>query len=66
MTDDNSTESFEEFKNSFSYGSRTDLSFKFLKGLSSEEAGEFLGSLLQEVGELFDDTSTNRLIDLVY
>jgi hypothetical protein len=66
MTDANSTESFEEFKNSFSYGSRTDLSFKFLKGLSSEEAGEFLGSLLQEVGELFDDTSTNRLIDLVY
>lgn len=66
MTTDSPTDSFEEFKNSFSYGSRTDLSFKFLKGLSSEEAGEFLGRVLQEVGELFDGTSTDRLIDLVY
>jgi len=27
-------ESFEDFKKSFSYGSRSDLSFKFLAGLS--------------------------------
>lgn len=63
---DISGESFEEFKDSFSYGSRNDLSFKFLKGLSSEEASEFLARLLSEVGELFDATSTDRLIDLVY
>jgi len=66
VTTDSPTDSFEEFKNSFSYGSRTDLSFKFLKGLSSEEAEEFLGRVLREVGELFDGTSTDRLIDLVY
>lgn len=66
MTNDDSSESFEDFKNSFSYGSRNDLSFKFLKGLSSEEAGKFLGRLLQEVGELFDNASTDQLIDLVY
>jgi Glycine/sarcosine/betaine reductase selenoprotein B (GRDB) len=63
---DGTTESFEEFKNSFSYGSRNDLSFKFLKGLSSGEAAEFLRLLLEEVGELFDATSTDRLLDLVY
>ena len=63
---DEVSESFEEFKNSFAYGSRNDLSFKFLKGLSSEEAGEFLRELLEEVGELYDGTSTDRLIDLVY
>ncbi len=66
MTNDNSTESFTEFKDSFSYGSRNDLSFKFLKGLSSDEAGEFFIRLLGEVGDLFDGTSTDRLIDLVY
>jgi hypothetical protein len=59
-------ETLEEFKNSFSYGSRTDLSFKFLKALSTEEAGEFLEHVLNEVGELFDGASPNRLIDLVY
>lgn len=63
---DGATESFEEFKDSFAYGSRNDLSFKFLKGLSSEEAGEFFRRLLEEVGELFDGASTDRLIDLVY
>ena len=63
---DGTTESFEEFKDSFAYGSRNDLSFKFLKGLSSDEAGEFFSRLLEEVGELFDGTSTDRLIDLVY
>ncbi|MCZ6519271.1 MAG: hypothetical protein O6853_05675 [Actinobacteria bacterium] len=38
---DGATESFEEFKDSFAYGSRNDLSFKFLRGISSDEAGEF-------------------------
>ena len=32
-------ESFEEFGNSFSYGSRTDLSSKFLEGLWSAPWG---------------------------
>ena len=59
-------ETFEEFKNSFSYGSRTDLTFKFLKALNPEEAGEFLSTLLHEVGALFDNPSPENLIDLVY
>jgi len=65
MTDD-SAESFDEFKASFSYGPRTDLSFKFLKGLTTEQAGEFFRQVLLEIGELLDGASTDRLIDLVY
>ena len=47
-------ESFEEFKNSFSYGSRSDLSFKFLASLSDDVAAEFLQQLLLQVGEAYD------------
>jgi len=61
-----SQETFGDFKDSFSYGSRSDLSFKFLKGLSHQEASEFLSVLLEEVGSLFDDGSTDALVDLVY
>ena len=43
-------ESFEAFKNSFSYGSRSDLNFKFFKALSEEEAGQFFQGLLTLVG----------------
>lgn len=59
-------ESFEEFKNSFSYGSRSDLSFKFLKALPPEEAAELIGLILEEVGNLYDDPTPDSLIDLVY
>lgn len=47
-------ESFEEFKNSFSYGSRTDLNFKFLKGLSEEDAAAFFQGLLWKLGDAYD------------
>lgn len=63
---DDTVGSFEDFKNSFSYGSRSDLSFKFLKSLSPNEAADFFTQVLEEIGELYDDTSTDRLIDLVY
>lgn len=59
-------ESFEEFKKSFSYGLRSDLSFKFLKALDDDDAARFLSQLLTEVGELFDGGSPDAVIDLVY
>jgi hypothetical protein len=59
-------ESFEEFKDSFSYGSRSDLSFKFLKRLSPEDAAEFFRRLLEEVGHTFDDGDLDRIHRLVY
>jgi hypothetical protein len=66
MADNETQESFAEFKDSFSYGSRSDLNFKFLKGLSPEDAAQFFQDLLREVGELVDGGPKDRLIDFVY
>jgi hypothetical protein len=60
MTADN--ESFEEFKNSFSYGSRTDLNFKFLKSLTPDEAADFFQELLWKLGDSINDGDLNRLV----
>ena len=60
MTD--AGETFAEFRGSFSYGTRTDLSFKFLKALSDEEGAEFLRSLLEKLGETIDDGDAQRLV----
>ena len=65
MTDD-SGETLEDFKNSFSYGSRNDLSFKFLKRLPPADAAEFFRLILLEIGELFDGGTPQALIDLAY
>ena len=48
------TETFSEFKNSFSYGPRSDLSFKFLKGLSDEDAAEFIQQLFVKSVDALD------------
>ena len=63
MTDN---ETLEEFKNSFSYGSRSDLAFKFLKALPEADAGEFLRQLLDRLGETIDDGDATRPVDLAY
>ena len=59
-------ESFEAFKNSFSYGSRTDLNFKFLKSLSEEDAARFLQELLWKMGDSFADGDLDRLVAHAY
>ena len=59
-------QSFEEFKKSFYYGSRSDLSFKFLASLSDDVAAEFLQQLLFQVGELHDTGDVTPIIELVY
>jgi D-proline reductase (dithiol) PrdB len=64
-TDAGPGESFEAFKDSFSYGSRTDLTFKFLKRLSAEDAARFFQGLLGQLGETCDDGRYERLVDLV-
>ena len=60
-----SGETFVEYKDSFSYGSRPDLSFKFLKGLSEEEAAAFFQDLITKVGETIDDGDPSRIIEHV-
>ena len=59
-------ETFKEFADSFSYGSRTDLLFKFLKNLPEEAAETYLQSLLTALGETFDDGDLQRVLDLTY
>jgi D-proline reductase (dithiol) PrdB len=61
VSDRSTPETFQEFKNSFAYGSRTDLNFKFLKGLSDEEAGDFFQSLLWKLGDSFIDGDFDSL-----
>ena len=66
MTGDSNNESFQDFKNSFSYGSRTDLNFKFLKILSNEDAAAFLQDLLWKLGDAINDGDFDRLVTHVY
>ncbi len=60
------TETLEEFKASFSYGSRSDLAFKFLKRLTPEEAATFFQELLRRLGDTIDDGHADRLIQLAH
>ncbi len=66
MTDQLTPETFEEFKNSFSYGSRTDMNFKFLKALSDIEAGEFFQELLWKLGDASNDGRIDQAISHIY
>jgi D-proline reductase (dithiol) PrdB len=59
-------ETLQAFKDSFSYGSRTDLSFKFIAKLSEEEAAKFLQELLWKLGDSFSDGNLERIIDHTY
>lgn len=61
MTD----ETFEEFRESFSYGSRSNLDFKFLKSLSDPEAAEFFEGLLDHIGNSYDKGRLDDIIDHV-
>ncbi len=63
---ENIKETFEEFKKSFSYGSRSDLNFKFLKNLSDEDASRFFQELLWKIGDSFNDGDFARIVDHIY
>ena len=58
--------SFEDFRTSFSYGSRSNLSFKFLNSMSDEQAGDFFEQLLSEVSDAFDTGDVSAILDLAY
>lgn len=59
-------ESFAEFRRSFSYGARNDLSFKFLKHMPDNEAAEFFRALLAALGDAYDTGDVAPLIGLTY
>lgn len=58
-------ETLEDFKDSFSYGPRGDLSFKFLKKLPPGTAAEAMRQILEAIGTSFDTGDTSELHDLV-
>ncbi len=60
------SESFEDFKSSFYYGSRSDLSFKFLESMPDDKAADFLQQLLLLVGDAYDTGDVTPIIDLAY
>ena len=66
MPNDPQQESFEAFKNSFAYGSRTDLNFKFLKGLSNKDAAKFFQELLWKLGDSLNDGQYARIVEHIY
>jgi hypothetical protein len=59
-------ESLEEFRRSFFYGSRSDMSFKFLKSMSDEAATEFIRRLFREIGGAYDTGDVGPIVRLVY
>ena len=62
-------ETLEEFKKSFSYGSRNDLLFKFLgsrTGPTDQEAGEFFRGLLEHLGNAFDSGDYDPVMQHCY
>ncbi len=58
-------ESFKEFKDSFSYGKRGNLNFKFLAQFSEERAADFLEALLQKLGDTLNDGDWGKIVDHV-
>ncbi|MDW7667962.1 MAG: glycine/sarcosine/betaine reductase selenoprotein B family protein [Bacillota bacterium] len=58
-------ESFKEFKDTFSYGKRNNLNFKFLSHLTEEEAADFIEGLLYNLGEYFNDGDKSKIIQHV-
>ncbi len=62
---DPTPDSFTAFKDSFSYGARSDLNFKFLKNLSDADAAGFVQELLHRLGDAFDDGDMSRLLEHV-
>lgn len=59
-------ETFTQFKESFNYGSRADMNFKFLKDLSDEDAAYFFQSLLWKLGDTLDDGKFDRIVEHIY
>lgn len=58
-------ETFKAFKDSFSYGTRTDLNFKFLSHLGEPEAGRFFQELMIAASAAADDGDARRLAELL-
>ncbi len=59
-------ESFEAFRQSFSYGSRSNLDFKFLKSLPDDEAAAFIEVVLDRISDAYDTGDIEPILDAAY
>lgn len=59
-------ETFAQFVDSFAYGSRTDLNYKFLARLPPEEAANFFQELLWKVADAYDDGDFEQVRQHLY
>ena len=67
MTDgDTSTETIAELRNSFFYGSRKNLNYKFVNDLSDAEFGDFLDEYFTAAGQMTDTGDASALMDVHY
>ena len=66
MTENKPTETLEEFKDSFFYGSRSDMNFKFLSDLEEAEAGQFFKDLLWKLGDASNDGQFDPVIEHIF
>lgn len=65
METESQPETFKSFKDSFFYGTRSNLNFKFLSHLNDEDAGRFFQELLRTVTDTVDGGDPDGLTDLV-
>lgn len=60
------TETIEDLRTSFWYGSRSNLNFKFLKDLSDDEFGSFVEEMLDAVAGATDTGEVAGVVDVAY
>ena len=64
MADDGThAETLAEFKDSFFYGSRSNLNVKFLANLAAERAGDFFAEMVAGISDLIDDGDPASVIE---
>ena len=68
MSDDDKQpeETVSALRNSFFYGSRSNLNFKFARDLSDDEFGDFLVELFAATADLFDGGDSAAVVDVAY
>lgn len=56
-------ETFNDFKNSFSYGKRNNLNFKFMSEMTDDEAADFIEELLTKLGKSLNEGNIENVIE---
>ena len=60
------TETIEELRHSFQYGSRSNLDIKFVDKLTDAEFGDFLSELFLAVGDAVDHGDPTAVVEAAY